>query len=245
MNRSLLLSLLALAFAVPAAAQDGPFVYATYLECDPAGLADVDAARTNALDPALNAHVAAGDIMAWGWIAHHTGGRWNRANYYVAPTLDALLAFNESWQDEVGRDHPEARTTNQTTCRVHEDYIWRVVATSRAPGEVARNRPPANGSTYFRCNQAGLDRADAIVRESFAPVLDGLVREGMIASWTWQAHVMGGAFTRLLVIDAATQMDVLRAIERYGERMENRAGAEFDELCPSHQDYLWNVSSSR
>jgi hypothetical protein len=245
MHRFLLLSLLAIALTLPALAQDdGPYVYATYLECDPAGGADVDAAR-DAYVPALDAHVAGGDIQAWGWKTHHTGGHWNRMSYFVAPTLDGLMAFQDAWQAEIGRDHPAARDALRSACRSHDDYIFRVVAASRARNEVGGDRSATDVSTLFRCSQGGLDRADALVEEAFAPVLDALVREGAIASWGWLAHVMGGDFTRLLVLDGETHAANLRALDLLGDRVEERVNDEFDALCPSHQDYLWNVRSSR
>jgi hypothetical protein len=240
-----LLSLLVLALAAPALAQDdGPYVYASYLECDPTALADLTAAMNDDFAPALDAHVAAGDLTAWGWISHHTGGYWNRAAYLIAPTLDELMAFNDAWQDEMGQDLPEAAATLRRVCHRHEDYIWRVVATSRTPDEVGRSRPAAGASTYFRCNQGGLDRADDLVRDAFAPVLNGFVEDGTLTSWTWQAHVMGGAFTRLLVMDADSHTDLLHAYEQLGDQVDDGANEEFGELCPSHQDYLWNVRSS-
>jgi hypothetical protein len=247
MHRFFLLALLSLALSASAFAQDddGPFVYASYSVCEPATVADADDAFTRDYEPALNAHVASGDLAAWGRLTHSDGGVWTRATYTIAPTLDALMAFQDTWQDELERDHAAARTTIRTSCTQHVDYVWRVVASSRAPGEVARNRPPFGGSTYFQCGQAGLDRADALVREHFAPNLNAMVRDGVISNWTWQAHVMGGPFTRMLVMDTDSPLATLRAWERLGDGIDEDASTEFDTLCGTHQDYIWGVSSSR
>jgi hypothetical protein len=233
------------ALAAPALAQDGPFVYISYATCDPATLADADAAFARDYAPALNARVAAGDIIAWGRKRHSDGGSWTRANYTVAPTIDALMAFQESWQAEVGRTHTAARAALWASCPSHEDYIWRIVATSVAPSRVGRDRAPYDGTTFFACAQGGLDRADALIREAFAPRLDAMVRDGAITSWAWLAHVMGGSYTRMLIMDTTSPTATVHAWERLGEGISAPAGTEFDTLCPTHQDYIWAISSSR
>jgi hypothetical protein len=246
MSRFLLLSLLALALAAPAAAQDGPFVYISYAVCEPATVGAADAARAaSGWDAALDTHVAAGRIASWGVKRHHSGGMWTRATYTLAPTLDGLMAFHETWQTELGRDHAAAQKAVRASCTQHVDYIWRVVATSVAPGQAGRNRPPYDGTTFFACGQPGLDRADALVREAFAPALDAMVREGAIGSWSWLAHVMGGQFTRMLIMDTASPTATVHAWERLGEGIDAAASTEFDTLCPTHQDYIWGVTSSR
>ena len=245
MNRSFLFPLLALALAAPALAQDsGPYVYATYNVCEPATVAAVDAARPG-LNAALDAHVAAGDISAWGVLAHHSGGAWTRATYTVAPTLAALMTFQDTWQAEVGRDHAAARTASRTSCTQHVDYIWRLVASSAPPSEAGGNRAPFGGSTYMQCGAGGLARADALFREHFAANLDAMLRDGAISRWTWQAHVMGGAFTRMLVLDTATALATVQAMQRAGDGVDAAALAEFSTLCPTHQDYVWSNTSSR
>ena len=164
MNRTLLpllaaLGPLALALAAPAApahAQNataqtaGPFVYASYNVCEPATVDAADAARAG-MTTALNAHVAAGRISAWGWLTHSDGGVWTRASYTVAPTLEALMAFQDTWQAELGRDHAAARTAIRTSCTQHADYIWRFLASSAAPSEAGGNRAPFGGTTYMQC----------------------------------------------------------------------------------------------
>ena len=178
-------------------------------------------------------------------LAHHSGGAWTRATYTVAPTLDALMTFQDTWQAEVGRDHAAARTASRTSCTQHVDYIWRLVASSAPPSEAGGNRAPFGGSTYMQCGAGGLARADALFREHFAANLDAMLRDGAISRWTWQAHVMGGAFTRMLVLDTATALATVQAMARVGDGVDAAALAEFSTLCPTHQDYVWGNTSSR
>jgi len=36
-------------------------------------------------------------VSAWGWLAHHTGGKWRRGLYRTAPTIDGLLDSGDAW----------------------------------------------------------------------------------------------------------------------------------------------------
>jgi hypothetical protein len=243
MSRLILMALAALSFATTAVAQDGPYLYATYFECDPATVASVDAGREG-LNNALNAHVDAGRIVGWGWSGHHTGGTWDRVGYFIAPTLDAVLTFQDSWQTEVGRDHAAARDALRRACPEHVDYIWHQLAASQS-GERVGARAPASYSTYFGCDRSRLDRADEIVRGSAATALNAMVADGSLSAWRWHGHVLGGNFARLLVLDAPTHADVIRANNRLGEDMDAEDLAELTDICGNHQDYLWVVSASR
>ena len=246
MTRFLILSIVALGLALPARAQaDGPYVYISYATCDPGAVADADAAFTRAYVPALDAHVAAGDLTAWGYKRHSDGGPWTRAFYTLAPTLDGLMGFQETWQAELGRDHAAARAAIGTACTRHEDYIWRVVGTSVATSRVGRDRAPNDGTTFFACGVGGLDRADALFGAGVEPALDAMVDDGTIQSWAWLAHVMGGSFTRMLIMDTASPTATVHAWEALNERADGDALAEFAALCPSHQDYIWSITSAR
>ena len=55
----------------------------------------------------------------------------------------------------------------------------------------------------------------------------------------------GGQFTRVLVLDAATALAAVQAMARVGEGAPAAARAEFNALCPTHQDYVWSTTSSR
>ncbi len=241
MSRTTLFAFLALMLAPAAVAQDGPYLYATYLECDPATVGAVDSGRAGVND-ALNAHVDGGDIIGWGWNAHHTGGTWDRVAYFLAPTLDALLTFQDSWQAEYGRDHAASRDAARRSCPEHVDFIWRQIASST--GGRAGARAPASYSTYFACDRARLERADEIMLAT-APAMNAMVADGSLTSWRWLSHVLGGNFARLLVLDGPTHAGVVNANIRMSESGDADDMAEFTDICGSHQDYLWAVDAWR
>ena len=85
-----------------------PFVYATYYECDVVdqGLADMIWESVQA--PIYDAAVEDGTISGWGWMIHHTGGKWRRAGYFIAPTIEALLAAQETLGERVQQADPQA-----------------------------------------------------------------------------------------------------------------------------------------
>jgi hypothetical protein len=88
------------------------------------------------------------------------------------------------------------------------------------------------------------ERADEIVAEHVAPILDQFVEDGKLTSWGWMSHVVGGRFRRLQTMtapDLSTLMqartDAIDAI--YAE--DNEAGTEFSAICGPHVDYIWNI----
>jgi hypothetical protein len=67
-----------------------------------------------------------------------------------------------------------------------------------------------------------------------------------VASWGWLQHLVGGEYRRLLVWDGASAASVIAATGRIsGELRTQQASAfrEFAEVCPSHQDVVWNVTT--
>ena len=99
-------------------------------------------------------------------------------------------------------------------------------------------------SVCFSCKITDETRADKIMKENFAPVLDKLVEEGKLTSWGWQSHVVGGWFRRLHTLTAADFETLLDARTEalsttYAE--DNAAGSEFAGICGGHQDYLWGI----
>lgn len=241
MSRIILAAFVGLAIANAAGAQDGPYLYATYFECDPATVAGADA--RDGINNALNAHVDAGRIIGWGWNGHHTGGTWDRVSYFLAPTLDAVLTFQDSWQTEVGRDHAAARDALRRACPEHVDFIWQQLASS--PSGVRGARAEASYSTYFGCDRSRLDRADEIVRGSAASALNAMVADGSLTAWRWLGHVLGGNLARLLVLDGPSHAGLIRANNRLGEDMDVEDLAELTDICGNHQDYLWVTGASR
>jgi hypothetical protein len=240
MSRIIAAALAAITLGTAAHAQDGPYLYASYFECDPSLVGGID---RSGVDAALNAHADAGDILGWGWSGHHTGGTWDRVHYFIAPTLDDVLEFQDAWGTELGENHTAARDALRRACPEHVDMIWRQIASSQST-ETVSERAPASYSTYFACDRSRLDRADELVQGSMARALNAMVADGSLSAWRWHGHVLGGNTARLLVLDAPTHAAAIRANMRIGEEVSEAEGDEFTDICGNHQDYLWVVIAS-
>ena len=101
-------------------------------------------------------------------------------------------------------------------------------------------------ATYSYCKLSTQTNADERLKNVQAPIYDELVEEGVINSWGWLAHFIGGKYRRLQTMTGADHKAVLAArgdlIEAlYGGDEPNAAAVEFNEICGSHSDYLWDV----
>jgi len=224
--------------------QDGPlgYVYVTYNVCKLSGQDRADEIVAEREAPIYNELVEEGVIGGWGWLSHHTGGRWRRAFYYLNDTVNGLLDAQDAMQakfEALGNDNERAGL-----CDTHDDYIWAIDLASVDPG---RSRPDAGLSVYYICDESTEDRADELFESTFAPVLDKAVGDGKIASWSWLSHFIGGKYRRLQSMTGADHKSVLSArddlIEAlYGGDRPNAAAVEFNEICGSHSDYLWDTT---
>jgi len=221
------------------------YTYATYYSCGGGPLARADEIMADDSDR-MNGFVADGTLAAWGWMAHHTGGQWQRISWYQADGMDALLDAGDAIQGTGDDDADDAAAEEEDDgpgfgmiCPRHDDYIWQVQngANSDARGEVGM-------SVYHVCDVSREERADEIVDEHFAPVLNKMVKDGKLSSWGWQSHVVGGHFRRLQTMTAADAKSLMAARAEalevvYGE--DNAAGEEFTAICGDHVDYIWNA----
>jgi len=240
--RSLLILLVAF-LSVPAAAQeDAPVGYAFYFQCAPQSLDDVDSSVADALGPALDRMVKDGDLLAWGWVAQHTGGTWDRELYLVAPTLTDVLDQLDRWQKANARERRAEMTVMHSSCPEQEEYIWRYVAGPEPRDDMPT--PSAEFVTYYECDAGRGDQADEIVRSIFRPILDAELADGSIASWSWHEQVVGGAFTRILIIEGATHAANVQAVDRLRTALPNERIAAFGMICDRRQDYMWTILSS-
>lgn len=219
------------------------YTYATYFQCPGGPLARVDELMAEDVER-MDGFVEDGTISAWGWLAHHTGGRWQRVSYHQAASLDGLLdasdaiqgnGDDESTEDDEGDEGPGFGDI----CNAHDDYIWQVEA-----GTVGKERGAAGFSVYHVCDINREERADELVKEHVAPILNKMVEDGKLTSWSWQSHVVGGEFRKLQTMTADDHKQLLaaraEAIEAiYGD--DNEAGAEFSAICGPHVDYMWNI----
>ena len=226
--------------------QDGPlgYVYVTYNVCKLSGQDRADEIVAEREAPIYNELVEEGVIGGWGWLSHHTGGRWRRAFYYLNETVDGLLDAQDAMQarlDALGDDNERA-----DLCGAHDDYIWAIDLASGDPGD---SRADAGLSVYFICDQSTEVRADEIFESTIAPLLGKAVEDGKITSWSWLSHFVGGKYRRLQSMTGADHKAVLAArgdlIEAlYGGDEPNAAAVEFNEICGSHTDYLWDTTSA-
>jgi hypothetical protein len=218
------------------------FTMGTYYRCNQGDAAKADAIYEEHIAPFMKAEQSAGRIQAFGYLKHRSGGEWRRLEYAIGSNLDqmmdsrdALIKMTES------AEHQKALDEFDRICPSHDDYIWRVKASSQSAAEVGQDRAPFGSSTYWICN-AQESEADAIVESVFAPVLNQRVKDGAIASWVWMEHIMGGQYRRLLVMDGASEKALISnwaglqdALQKASPDMSRR----FSEICHIHTDYIW------
>ncbi len=236
--------LLCLSCNVQAQEQESVFAYATYFVCSPEGESRADEIIRTSFKPNYDAAVEQGDILSWTWMQHYVGGFWRRALVIVAADesmlLDASGALGEIIQDST----PEAGRAFSAICSSHEDYIWR--SSSDVGGTAVTERRGAAGfSLYLKCDMAREERADELVKEVFAPIYNRHLDENGLTSWNWLTHDVGGEYRRVLIMGAPTHKILLRKraeiIEELGQRRTERAMREFNSICHTHQDYMWDI----
>jgi hypothetical protein len=239
----LLLAGLCLSFGGTALAQDKAaerFTYVTYHVCDLSQLERADEIFEQVQKGVYEAAVADGTIQGYGWIAHHTGGKWRRAAYYGAGSMQALLDAGKKTGDQMDAKNKKLGTEFAKICNSHDDYIWRTVAGNI--GTVARGG--AAFSTYFVCDQTREAEADALVTQVFGPVYDKMVADGKLKSWGWNEHIVGGSYRRLATFSATDMKSLMEARDAVVQALiDNPLGNTFTEICGDHTDYMWEITS--
>jgi hypothetical protein len=245
MNEFLRFTALALLLVIPfslAAEEEkkDTYIYATYFYCDTATQEKADELVKKNTAPINDAATADGTITGWGWLAHHTGGKWRRIQYHMSDTLDGLF----SAQDILAERAEKAGVANDgfaEICSSHDDYIWKM----ESGNGMNSDRATAALSVYHVCDLNREQRADEIMEKVFSPVYNKAVTDGKIKSWGWSSHVMGGKYRRLGTMTAESYPalmsawgEILDAI--YGDG-DNAEANEFSEICSSHSDYLWDI----
>jgi hypothetical protein len=242
--------LLSLAFMLSfnaALAQDDDavaYAYTTYFKCNSADLGLADEIAKYVYAPVYDAAVEAGDLTAWGWIAHHTGGEWRRGLYYVAPSMNGLLDASDSIGEKLDESNPGAGRVFAEACPSHEDYIWNSIPGSGG-STLGGDRGTAGLSVYYKCDSSKEERADEIVAKTFGPIYQKQVDDGNLVSWGWLQHNIGGDYRRLLTA-TATDFKTLLAVrdeiyEQSTTGRNERVSVEFDSICGPHRDYLWDI----
>ncbi len=236
-------------FIAAAVAQDDDepqmFTYATYFYCNVNDQGKVDEIATRDA-PIMDDLVDTGVISGWGWLAHHTGGQWRRIRYSTADSLQGLFdaqdKISAAFVEKYGEDD-SANDVMGAACPRHDDYVWQI-----ENGNVGQDRGKVGFSVYHVCDINREERADEIVAEHIAPILDKFVEEGKLTSWGWLSHVIGGRFRRLQTMTAPdlsallqARTDAITAI--YAE--DSEVGEEFSEICGPHVDYIWDIQHQK
>jgi hypothetical protein len=243
--RSAALSLLAgLGLSTLASAQEPQapqnFIYATYFQCDVTKQERADEIFKQLDQPIWDASIADGTITGYGYLSHHTGGKWRRAQYYRAPSIEALLAAGDKIREATEAKNKKLNTEFGAICNSHDDYIWSSVVGKNAE----KLRGKAAFSVYYECQVDRETQADALVKVVFAPILDKLVADGKLISWTWNEHIVGAQYRRLMSVTAADVNALMQARGSVVEAVEKDplAGA-LDSICTSHSDYIWDITA--
>ncbi len=219
------------------------FTYASYFFCDAGeeGPADEFVKRNGEIYDQM---VEDGDILGWGWMGHHTGGLWRRLRWHQADSLEGVIAATDAMAaavtEKYGEDD-EGGKAFSAACPSHVDYVWYV-----ENGTVGVERGSVGFSVYHRCDIGREARADEIVAEHVAPIMNKMVEDGDLTSWGWQSHVIGGSFRKLQTMSAKDLPTLLKARTAsitaiYGE--DDAVGEEFVDICGPHVDYIWNMIS--
>jgi len=238
MTRSILLALLAaFLLASPSlVAQDAPVVFSTYYECSQSSEDDLDPIVMSFIAPIYDAMVENGTINNWGWSAHRFGGDWRRLGFFIADNREAGWEARGQIIAAIQEDASSAMTFLNDTCPSHDDYIWEISASAAAPADGGGE----SLTTYYGCNFAREARADELVAEHLAPVLDSQVEAGLLTGWSWLVHDVGGGARRAAVFNGNSHLEILTARDNIVEAMgDEEAMAEFSEICGNHTDYLW------
>jgi hypothetical protein len=222
MRKILVISILALAISIPSVLsadshEEKPesYIYATYFYCKTATQEQADELIKKNNAPVYDAAVADGTIQGWGWLSHHTGGKWRRIQYHMSDSVAGLLKSQETLGKRMDEAMGGADDGFAKICGAHEDYIWKMESGSG----MAEDRASASISVYHVCKISKEERADEIVEKVFAPIYNKAVADGKIKSWGWSSHIVGGKYRRLGTMTAN----------------------EFSGICGSHSDYLWDI----
>lgn len=213
------------------------YIYGTYFYCDVAGEEAADAVFDRRLRPTYEKAMKDGTITGWGYLKHHTGGKWRRLTYHMAHGATDVIKASDAMGAMRDKDWTDEDDAFGRACRSHDDYIWRNVA-----GNVTDKRGKIGMSVYFKCNMSDEARADEIVKTVFAPIYDANLGKGMLTSWGWISHFVGGEYRRALTMTAANIDDLMTTRAKILEN-DIPEGQEFVKICGSHSDYIWDVAA--
>lgn len=240
--------LVAMAATSPVHAQDEapPLIYASYWKCGP-GAEDLLDRLPAAWDPAIQPQMDAGAVDAWGILTHDTGNEWTISIYHVGSDFTAIRGALSAAAEAASQADAGVMDALGSACLSHEDYLWANIASSDEAGDLAADRSAAGLSIYWECAPGREGVADMIFQDVIVPALDEQVAAGRLANWSWNAHVIGGKYRRLLAMDGPDAGSLLDALGAFGDAFAAtpQVGVAFSEVCYSHQDNLYNIAVSR
>ena len=111
----------------------------------------------------------------------------------------------------------------------------------------AQDVPTTVFATYYRCNEAKEARADAIYKETVAPILEKQIKAGRLSSYGWSRHWMGGEWRRLEYMIGKDVNLMVEARDAYIDELTKQHAAateEFSAICSSHDDYVWAMGAT-
>lgn len=102
---------------------------------------------------------------------------------------------------------------------------------------------------YYVCDQNREAFTDVLTEHVFGPVFDKHVDAGHLSFWGSLGHRAGGEWRRAsyyAASDLNTLLDTRDAIYEEAQAEFAAEGREFTDICPSHDDYIWqSVLSSQ
>ncbi|MDX1660742.1 MAG: hypothetical protein R3326_03035 [Gemmatimonadota bacterium] len=222
--------------------EDTRYIYAVYYECGP-NTAEAVATIRDDFGPIIQRKIDAGAMTAWGLYRHNTGNSWTLVLYLTGDDVGSLNTALEEAGAEYFGDHPDESAALNEACPNHEDYIWTSELSSGPEAGAGQQSPTAAMSVYWVCEMNREAVADMIVEHVWAPYLDQQVADGKLTGWTWNEHYIGGEIRRLLNRTAANHEALMTARDEMIEADLAPAaiGAEFSDICYSHQDNLYDI----
>jgi hypothetical protein len=218
------------------------YIYAIYFQCDVTKQERADEIFKQLDQSILEAAVDDGTVTGWGYLAHHTGGKWRRVQYYRAPTMEALLASGDKLTQQIEAKNKKLSTEYGAICNSHDDYIWQAVAGKNSE----QPRGNAAFSVYYECDINREDEADALVKLVYAPIYDKLVADGKLISWAWNEHIVGAQYRRLATMTASDVNGLMQARASIIEAIDKEPlSRTFDGICTSHADYIWEIRAEK
>ena len=246
MKKTYLVVLLSVLLIGIASAQESEslFAYATYFVCSPDAESRADEIVNSSFKPHYDAAVEHGDIQSWSWLQHFVGGKWRRVLVIIAKDMDSIIDASGALGEAISDTTPEAGRAFSAICSSHEDYIWETLD-GVGSGAATDRRGNVGFSMYMQCDLSKEDEVDELVREVFGPIYDRHVGEGELVSWNWLRHNVGGQWRRILTMGAEDHKTLMRVraaiIEEFEDRKVERALNQVNEICHTHQDYMWDI----